>query len=142
MTTYLIDTNVLLRGVDPYDALHPVVRRAILALRAQGHDLRIASQNAVEFWNVVTRPVSRNGFGLLVTDADRLLRLVERFFAVLPDLPSVYSIWRQIVVSFSVAGVQVHDARLVAVMQVHAVTHILTFNTRDFSRYAPVGIVS
>jgi predicted nucleic acid-binding protein len=31
-------------------------------------------------------------------------------------------------------GVQVHDARIVAVMNVHGVTHLLTLNGGDFSR--------
>jgi hypothetical protein len=35
--------------------------------------------------------------------------------------------------------VQVHDARLVALMQVHGITHILTLNGADFARYP--GIV-
>ncbi|OLC95765.1 MAG: hypothetical protein AUH86_11260 [Acidobacteria bacterium 13_1_40CM_4_58_4] len=33
---------------------------------------------------------------------------------------------------------KVHDARLVASMNVHAVTLILTFNTDDFSRHAGI----
>ena len=43
---------------------------------------------------------------------------------------------------YRVSGVQVHDARLVAAMIVHDVTHILTFNTQDFTRYAPDGIIA
>jgi len=46
------------------------------------------------------------------------------------------------VVSFGVSGVQVHDARLVAAMTVHGVTHILTLNPTDFARYTTVGIVA
>ncbi|WP_225894477.1 PIN domain-containing protein [Atlanticothrix silvestris] len=37
---------------------------------------------------------------------------------------------------YGVMGVNVHDARLVAVILVHGLTNILTFNTRDFTRYA------
>jgi predicted nucleic acid-binding protein len=40
-----------------------------------------------------------------------------------------------------VSGVQVHDARLVAAMRVHGVKRILTFNERDFARYADVEAV-
>ena len=47
-----------------------------------------------------------------------------------------------LVVTYDVSGVQVHDARLVALMIVHGVTHVLTFNTRDFARYAGEGIVA
>ena len=47
-----------------------------------------------------------------------------------------------LVIDYRVSGVQVHDARLVAAMLAHGVTHILTFNTADFARYAPEGIVA
>jgi predicted nucleic acid-binding protein len=38
-------------------------------------------------------------------------------------------------------GVNVHDARLVAVMLVYGVKNILTFNTRDFNRYSEIVAV-
>jgi predicted nucleic acid-binding protein len=34
-----------------------------------------------------------------------------------------------------VSGVQVHDARLAAVMNVNNVSHLLTLNPRDFERF-------
>jgi hypothetical protein len=71
-----------------------------------------------------------------------MLRLVERLFPLLPDMPTVYPEWRQLVVNFEVIGVQAHDARLVAAMIAHDVTHLLTFNTSDFSRYISTGIVA
>jgi predicted nucleic acid-binding protein len=98
-------------------------------------------QNCAEFWNVVTRPADRNGLGLTPTDANRLLHLIERLFPVLPDVPEIYAEWRRLVVTFSVSGVQVHDARLVAVMNVNRITHILTLNTADFGRYMSEEIV-
>jgi predicted nucleic acid-binding protein len=52
-----------------------------------------------------------------------------------PDTSAVYPEWRQLVVMVGVSGVQVHDARLAAVMRVHGLSHILTFNTTDFARY-------
>jgi predicted nucleic acid-binding protein len=56
--------------------------------------------------------------------------------------PAFYPEWRRLVAVFDVAGVQVHDARLVAAMHVYAITHILTFNAADFTRYATAGIVA
>ena len=139
---YLVDTNVLLRFADRTHPLHPRVRAAVRTLRAEGHRLRATPQNCVEFWNVATRPSDKNGLGLESADADRLLRLVERLFPGLPEVPAVYPQWRQLVVAFGVSGVQVHDACLVAAMRVHSVTHILTFNVIDFVRYAALGIVA
>jgi predicted nucleic acid-binding protein len=43
--------------------------------------------------------------------------------------------WRRLVASCSVSGVEVHDAMLAAVMKVHDITHLLTFNKDDFKRY-------
>ena len=139
---YLVDTNALLRFADRAHPLHAKVRAAVRTLRTAGHRLRCTPQNCVEFWNVATRPADKNGLGLVPTDADRLLRFVERLFPVLPDVPAVYPQWRQLVVLFDVSGVQVHDARLVAAMIVHSVTHILTLNVTDFVRYATLGIVA
>lgn len=139
---YLADTNVLLRFAERAHPLHLTTRAAVRKLRAEGHGLQTTPQNCVEFWNVATRPVERNGFGLAPADADRLLRLVERLFPLLQDLPGVYLEWRRLVVSFGVSGVQVHDARLVGAMTVHGVTHILTFNTADFARYTTMGIIA
>ena len=139
---FLADTNVLLRFADRTHPVHPIIRAALRKLRTNGHRVCATPQNFVEFWNVATRPTERNGFGLAPANADRLLRLVERLFPLLPDSPAVYTNWRRLVVSFGVSGIQVHDARIVATMIVHGVTHILTFNTTDFVRYGTRGIVT
>jgi predicted nucleic acid-binding protein len=47
----------------------------------------------------------------------------------------------RLVVAYGVKGVNVHDARLVAAMLVHGLTHILTFNISDFARYSEITAV-
>lgn len=133
---YLADTNVLLRLVHRADARHGVIRKALRQLRAEGHSIQAAGQNFVEFWNVVTRPKDQNGFGLTPSEAQRLLRLAERVFPKLPYIPGTYEIWRRLVTTFDVSGVQTHDAHLVAAMRSHEISHILTLNTKHFVRYA------
>lgn len=110
-------------------------------LRQRGDRLSITSQNCIELWNVATRPFNRNGLGLSVNEVRRQLRFVERTFPLLLDTPDVYTIWRQLVVAYGVSGVQVHDAHLVAAMLANGITHILTFNAADFTRYTGAGIV-
>lgn len=139
---YLIDTNVLIRLADRRDPRHSTVRTVLSQLRQDKHQLQIASQNCIEFWNVATRPTAKNGLGLTPINAEPLLSLLERLFPVLPDLPTVYPEWRRLVVTYNVSGVQVHDARLVATMKVNSITHILTFNATDFTRYANEGIIA
>ena len=139
---YLVDTNILLRVLHRTDPRHAIVRGATRTLRTNSHELQATSQNSTEFWNASTRPINSNGFGLTPTETGRLLRIAERIFPLLPDSPAIYPEWRRLVVEYSVSGVQVYDARLAASMLVHNVTHILTFNTSDFARYAPEGIVA
>lgn len=137
---YLVDTNVLLRYAYSLDPQHPVIRTALESLRDDGHDLQAAVQNYVELWNVSTRPANRNGLGQSIEDANATLQRMENVFPLLPSLPTAFTIWRQLVVKYSVSGVQVHDAHLVATMLAHGVTHILTLNVTDFLRYEPEGI--
>jgi len=144
----LADTGILVRLLDRTDPQHAVVRQAIRVLRARGQGLVTAPQNVAEFWNVCTRPVAaRGGLGLTVAEAERRLRIVERLFPLLPGHPAGYVHWRHLVVSQGVMGVQVHDARLVALMMAHGLTELLTLNAADFARYpavtttTPAGLV-
>lgn len=52
----LLDSNVLLRSVEPKHAQHQASIDAIDALRKLGHDLAIVPQVLYEFWSVATRP--------------------------------------------------------------------------------------
>jgi len=136
----LVDSGILLRLLEPSDPQHAAIRGAVRVLRRAGDTLVTAAQNAAEFWNVRTRPVSaRGGYGLSIADADRRLRIIERLFQVLPDRPAAYQAWRRLIVAHAVQGVQVHDARLVALVQLNGITHLLTLNGSDFTRYP--GIV-
>ena len=110
-------------------------RAAIGALLPDELEPVITLQNAAEFWNVLTRPTQRNGFGLAPPEAEAQLELVDDLFPVLSDPPAVYAEWKRLVAQLGVRGVQVHDAHLVATMSVHSVTRILTFEKADFARY-------
>ena len=60
----LLDTNVLLRSVEPRHAQHQTSVDATDALRQRGHDLVIVPQVLYEFWSVATRPIEQNGLGM------------------------------------------------------------------------------
>lgn len=135
---YLVDTNVLVRLAVPADPRHLSARRAIEALGEE--NLYAASQNFIELWNVTTRPVENNGLGQTTTVADQMLRSFEQAFSLLSEPAETYDHWRDLVVRFSVSGVKVHDARLVALMLANGIVRILTFNAADFRRYEVLGI--
>jgi hypothetical protein len=76
----------------------------------------------------MTRPVDRNGLGLIVSEAEREVEAIEAGMSLLADGEAVYREWRRIVTQYDILGVQVHDARLAAAMYVHRIGHILTLN--------------
>jgi predicted nucleic acid-binding protein len=113
-----------------------VLDSSLEKLASQGTALCYTPQNIAELWNAMTRPVTRNGFGLTPAEAERQVQAIEAGMTLLPDGAAVYREWRRIVVQYGVQGVQVHDARLAASMYVHGVNHILTLNVADFSRFS------
>ena len=137
----LADTNILLRLLNPTDSEYAVVRSAVDALAARVDRLCFVPQNLVEFWNVCTRPTGNNGFGLTGAETDARAKLIESQFLLLRDNGRIHAEWRRLVVAYSVAGVQVHDARLVAAMLAHNVPRLLTLNDRDFARYGGISVV-
>jgi predicted nucleic acid-binding protein len=138
---FLVDTNVVLRWTQPLDPGYPLAQSAVAALRQRGETAFITPQNLIEFWNVATRPAANNGLGLSPAHAEQELTRLEAFFPLAPDTPVIYGEWRRLVIGVGVSGVKVHDARLVAVMKVHGLTHLLTFNTTDFTRYTDITAI-
>jgi predicted nucleic acid-binding protein len=140
---YLADTNILLRLSNPLDPLYPVTQNAVNVLTGRGDTVCIVPQTLYEFWTVVTRPVSaRGGIGLSVSDAQKERLRLKSLFTLVPDTPAILPAWESIIDLYGVSGVAAHDARLVAAMQVHGLTHLLTFNLTDFSRYPSITAVT
>jgi predicted nucleic acid-binding protein len=137
----LLDSNILLRWLEPDVPDQLVVAAALDRLLASKVALCYTSQNLAEFWNTLTRPTDRNGYGLTPEDANRRSIAIESRLQLLPDNIAVHLEWRRLLVECRVSGVQVHDARLVAAMNVHGLKHILTFNTRDFTRLRSIEAV-
>jgi len=136
---YLLDTNILMRLANIDDVSHQLASQAVLELHRRGEVLHITPQVLIEFRNVATRPRVVNGVGLSSADAKAKAAIFQGRFSLLPDTPEVFPAWEAIVNALAVTGKQVHDARLVAVCHVHAVTHLLTFNAAHFRRLAAFG---
>jgi predicted nucleic acid-binding protein len=66
----------------------------------------------------------------------------KNLFVVLPDEAGIFLQWEGLVIKYNVSGKQAHDTRLVAAMLVHGLTHLLTFNDRNFKRYDEIAVVN
>ena len=139
---YLVDTNLLLRSIQTTHPMYGYARRAAASLIDQGHQLSVIAQNLIEFWAVATRPQANNGLALSIAETAAHVESFQQTFMLLPDTPDFFFEWRRLVELQSVLGRPSHDARLVAAMLVHNVSHLLTFNADDFKRYNEITVVN
>jgi predicted nucleic acid-binding protein len=137
----LVDTNVLLRRTQPNHEHCKAAVESVARLLEAGETVHFTPQNVFEFWNVTTRPVANNGLGFSIPQALVEVERIERILTLLPESPATYAEWKRLVVKHNVVGVQVHDTRLIASMNVHGVRRLLTFNAADFSRFADIEIL-
>jgi predicted nucleic acid-binding protein len=141
----LLDTNVLTRMTDSSHAHGAVSRRAIHVLLGRRERLNIVPQNLYEFWAVATRasgppPAGQNGLGMTCDRASQWLQFFERRFHLLSDRADLVDRWHTLVKSLTIKGFRAHDARLVAAMQTHGVSRLMTFNAQHFSAF-PITVI-
>ena len=112
------------------------------SLRTAGHQLAVVPQIFYELWSVSTRPMANNGLGFSVDqsleDQRRILESSELF----EDDSGVFDAWRDLIAKYAILGKQAHDARLVAAMVRHGLTHLLSFNGQDFSRFNEIAVIA
>jgi predicted nucleic acid-binding protein len=139
---YLVDTNILTRLVEPSHAMHQQAHDAVSLLIRQANTLSVISQNLYEFWVVATRPTNVNGLGKTASEALANLIYFEGLFHWLDETKPIYGVWKHLVTSTPIIRKNAHDARFVAAMSVHGLTHLLTFNTQDFRQYPGITAVT
>lgn len=91
---------------------------------------------------VVTRPVNVNGFGWNIEKTQNEVEQILNQFPQLQETPEIFVHWLDLVTGYQLQGKRVHDARLVAVMLAHEVTHLLTFNPNDFKAIDEITVVA
>lgn len=135
---FAVDSNLLVYASNPTAPFHEITVAAISKLLGRGESLYIFPQNLVEFWVASTRPISANGLGLSIAQAEVELIKIKGSFELLTERAAIYAEWEKLVVKHHVLGKNVHDARIVAQMVVHGIDNILTFNTKDFKRFTNI----
>jgi predicted nucleic acid-binding protein len=141
MAMYLLDTNILLRGGDPGSPLQSLTDASVTQLLRMGDQLYVTSQNMIEFWVVATRPTEVNGLGWSVARTRTEIEQILNQFPLLEETSQVFPYWFNLVTTYQFQGKRVHDARLVAVMLAHGITHLLTLNPDDFKGINEISVV-
>lgn len=137
-----VDTNIIIRCIQLH---HPQSQEALQStteLLHRKHELCWFPQHHYEFWVVATRPKHNNGFGMTIQQTMVELANLHSRLTFHDDLPHLYNTWIQLVTTHGVLGKTAHDARIVAAMMNHGITHLLTFNVNDFQRYSGIIVIS
>lgn len=138
---YLVDTGILLRAVDRQAPEFEPIQAAFRALRGRGDILTTSTQNLREFWNVSTRPsTARGGYGRSVERTARWIGILRQLLTIVPETTATFALWAQLVEQHRVIGARVHDAHLVAIMQSHSISELLTLNADDFRRFSGIKV--
>ena len=140
-SSFLMDTNILVRGASETDPQHDIAVEAVESLTKKRQNLCLLPQNIIEFCNVATRPADKNGLGLTVKETLERVADFERVFKLLPEDKAIFARWKILVEKHEVKGKNVHDARIAASIQFHQIEHLLTFNVDDFKRFDGFNIV-
>ncbi len=140
---FIIDTNCILRLAEKHNPQRTLVLKNLELLWKSSEIVFYTPQILAEFWNVCTRPATaRGGLGLTVEQTERKVKIIEKHFRLLPDSRKTFDEWRRLVFDYKIKGVQVHDAKIAASMISHNISHLLTFNDRDFRRFSMITAVN
>ena len=137
----LVDANVWLRTSQPDHQQYEEANRATDSLQDGGHVLAVVPQVLYEFWVVATRPGAANGLGYSASRAGADIDDILRVGALYADDSRILPWWNFLVRHHKVLGKKAHDARFVAAMFRHGISHLLTFNAQDFVRFSEVVVI-
>ena len=130
-----VDTNILIYSTDPTSQWYAAARTALRVSESRGELLTLSPQILREFIAASTRALALAGAPTI----DAILANVSIFrtsFTVVRECDAVIAALARIIQQTPVAGKQVHDANIVATMQVHGITRLLTNNESHFTRFS------
>jgi predicted nucleic acid-binding protein len=141
MTSYLLDTNIILRFADTHSSEYEIINNAIFQILLQGGQCFITPQVLIEFWVVATRPVAVNGLGWTPEETERAVQMLLNQFEWLEETPDIFRLWLSLATTHKISGKRTHDLRIQAVVLAHNISHILTLNPKDFVTVEGITII-
>jgi predicted nucleic acid-binding protein len=130
-----VDTNVLVYASNKLSPWYLISKQTLDIMKKEGIEIILSPQVLREYLAVTTRMASINQ----TDDIKGILANVETFqkeFKVVEENHFMLHKLIAILEKIPVAGKQIHDASIVAIMQHHNIQHLLTHNVDDFKRFS------
>lgn len=130
-----IDTNVLVFATIPRSPMHRPAMAALHAIAMSGAETWISRQIVRELPVYLTRPGVYNP-AMAATAATVQVANLMTIYRVADESRAVTSQLLDFLRTVGAAGKQVHDANIVATMQVYGIPRLLKHNVADFARFS------
>ncbi len=130
-----LDTNILVYASIAQAPQHLAALNAILTREQAGVELWASRQVLREYLATLSRPQTFT-LPIPIATLTAEIQAFESRFQIAEDGPQVTVNLLILLNQVAAGGKQVHDTNIVATMQAHGLSHLLTHNTADFSRFA------
>jgi predicted nucleic acid-binding protein len=133
-TKAMVDTNVLLRLMNPSHVMHIAAKKLVAQILDDGYQLWINRQIV----RVYLVQMTRTGFletALTMTEIEPQITEIKSLFKVADDTDAVTTKLLSLIKQYPTVGKPIHDANIVATMLVHEIDTLLTTNLKDFKRF-------
>lgn len=138
MSKLLIDTNILIYGIDE-DSKFFKKSRQILDNPVFEHQLFTTSKNLVEFLTVTTRS---SGYGLEIEKALKILsEIIQRIQIIYPS-PDSFAILLNLAKHYRPLGLKIHDFEIISIGLASGIYKVATFNQKDFRAIKEISLLS
>jgi len=132
----LIDTNVLVYSADRRSS-HYV--EAIELLTNDDYDFYVSTKSVSEFYSVMTRSTTPK---LSVEDAQAAMGDILRIYNILYPSERSINALNTLISKYQPKGLRIFDFEIISVALANDITHIATFNYKDFDRIEEVHTVT
>ena len=136
-----VDTNVLLAATDTDREHHPDAATFLSAAFDGTWRAFASAQIFREYLVVATRPTEKNGLGLSPVSATQNVRAFQQLIQILPEERDSHERLIALVRQHGLKGKRIHDANLVAVMEIHGLRQLKTYNPQDFRPFGQITLI-
>lgn len=135
MSKILIDTNILVYGIDKESAFF---NRARKVLDQEKHQLVTTSKNLTEFLAVITKT---SGYNLGIETALEIIEeIIEGVEIVYPTRESL-AIFLGLMNQYQPKGLKIHDIEIISIGLGNGIQKVATFNTKDFKYVKEISLL-
>ena len=129
-----VDSNVLVYAQLAESPWHEPARHALQQAAKAQRSLWISRQVIREYAVIMSRPQT---FAAPLAAEILIQRIgyLQQHFRVADDTAAVTEALLKLLKNYAIGGKQVHDANIVATLQVQGIRHLLTHNAKDFARF-------